>query len=252
VLHEAGGLALSDHPVGAGSAEREVEVFVAGAPPEPEREARPAPEPSARRSPDAQAVSALRAEIDSRYEKLGGLDHYELLGVAPRADAAAIKAAYHRAAKTYHPDALARAGLDAETRRRANRIFAEIGKAQAVLADPGRRRDYDASLGNDGEVLDAGRLASAETNFRKGEILVRQGNFRAAVDYLRAAVELWPDEPAYQSALGWALFKKTPSEPRAAREHLERAIALDARDPVLVSRLGAIVRELEVRGSGTT
>jgi Flp pilus assembly protein TadD len=119
-----------------------------------------------------------------------------------------------------------------------------------VLADPARRRDYDASLGDDGEVLDADRLASAETNFRKGEILVRQGNFRAAVDYLRAAVELWPDEAAYQSALGWALFKKVPSEPHPAREHLERAIALDARDPVLVSRLGAVLRELEGRGGG--
>ncbi len=251
VLHEVGGLALSDHPAGAGTVERDVEVVVAGAAAEPEASRRREPEPSARRSPNAQALSELRAEIDLRFEKLGTLDHYELLGVAKRADAAAIKAAYHRAAKTYHPDAIARAGLDAETRRRANRVFAEIGKAQAVLADPARRRAYDASLGEDGEALDTDRLARAETNYRKGEILVRQGNFRGAVDYLRAAVELWPDEPAYQSAFGWALFKKTPSEPRAAREHLERAVALDARDPVVLSRLAAVLRELdEIPASG--
>jgi tetratricopeptide (TPR) repeat protein len=251
VLHEAGGLALSEHPAGAAS-DREVEVVVAGAAAEAGASARHDPEPVARRSPDARASSDLRAEIDERLESLGTLDHYALLGVTQRADAAAIKAAYHRAAKTYHPDALARAGLDAEMRQRANRVFAEIGKAHAALADPERRRNYDASLTSDGEALDADRLASAETNFRKGEILVRQGNFRGAVDYLRAAVELWPDEAAYQSALGWALFKKIPSEPAAAREHLERAIALDARDAIAPSRLAALLRELgEVPASET-
>src|SRR5262245_49617459 len=212
VLHEAGGLALADHPAGAGD-EREIEVVVREESPAAPAAA-PRREPSGRRAPDAQALSGLRAEIDRRFESLGDLDHYALLGVARRADAAAIKGAYHRAAKTYHPDALARAGLDAEALQRANRVFIEIGKAHAVLSDPERRSAYDASLDDGGETLDADRLANAETNYRKGEILLRQGNFRGAVDYLRAAVELWPDEAAYQSALGWALFKKTPRSPR--------------------------------------
>ena len=160
------------------------------------------------------------------------------------------EAAYHRAAKSYHPDALARAGLDAETRGRAGRIFTEIGKAYATLTDAERRREYDASLENDRESLDADRLANAETNYRKGEILLRQGNFRGAVDYLRAAVDLWPEEAAYQSALGWALFKKTPSEPEAAREHLEHAVEIDARDEVALSRLATVRRALEETGAG--
>jgi tetratricopeptide (TPR) repeat protein len=246
VLHEAGGLALADTPLDAAGAALDVELVVPDAAPSPGAPPRPEAAPAAPRAPapDARALSALQREIDARHESLGSLDYYALLGVARGADAAAIKAAYHRAAKSYHPDALARAGLDAETRQRASRVFAEIGKAHATLADPSRRRDYDASLAGDGEVLDADRLASAETNYRKGEILLRQGNFRGAVDYLRAAVELWPEEPAYQSALGWALFKKVPSEPQAARGHLERAAALDPRDAVLVSRLAAVRREL--------
>ena len=51
-------------------------------------------------------------------------------------DAAAIKHAYHVAAKIYHPDTLARSGLDAEARAEANRVFAEISKAHATLSDP--------------------------------------------------------------------------------------------------------------------
>jgi tetratricopeptide (TPR) repeat protein len=246
VLHEAGGLALADAPLDAGGAERDVEIVVpeaASTPASPPPTAGAAP-PAAPRAPDARALSALQREIEERHAALGSLDSYALLGVARGADVAAIKAAYHRAAKSYHPDALARAGLDAETRRRASRVFAEIGKAHATLADPVRRKQYDDSLSSDGEVFDADRLANAETNYRKGEILLRQGNFRGAVDYLRAAVELWPEEPAYQSALGWALFKKVPSEPQAAREHLERAAAIDPRDAVTVTRLAAVRREL--------
>jgi tetratricopeptide (TPR) repeat protein len=263
VLHEAGGLALADAPAGAEAAPPEVDLVVdalarSEARREPRasegdrrgREARGEEKPSGGGPPlpprptDAQALAALRREIDEHFERLGTVHHYALLGVPQSADAATIKHAYHRAAKTYHPDALARAGLDAETRRRANRVFAEIGKAHAVLSDPARRRDYDASLAGDGEAIDADRLANAETNYRKGEILLRQGKFRAALDYLRAAVELWPDEAAYQSALGWAFFKKTPSEPQAARQHLERALAVDSRDAVARSRLAAVLRAL--------
>src|SRR5262249_4443120 len=128
--------------------------------------------------------------------------------------------------------------------------FAEISTAWALLSHPERRRAYDASLGGHREALDADRIANAETNYRKGEILVRQGNFRGAIDYLRAAVELWPEEPEYQSALGWALFKKTPSEPKAAREHLERAVALGAQDATAQTRLATVLRELpELDGS---
>jgi len=243
VLHEAGGLALSDAPASSDAAQ-DVEVVVAGAATAREAAPREAPRPAARGSAGGKSAAALGAEIDERVDLLGTLDHYALLGVPRTSDAATLKTAYHRAAKTYHPDALARTGLDAEARGRASRVFAEIGKAHAVLSDAERRRAYDASLASDGEALDADRLANAETNYRKGEILVRQGNFRGAVDYLRAAVDLWPEEAVYQSALGWALFKKTPSEPAAAREHLERAVELDARNAVALSRLAALLREL--------
>jgi DnaJ-domain-containing protein 1 len=246
VLHEAGGLALADSPASSGGA-LDVELVVSGA-----ERAAPAAAPEAprpRRNAGGKSHATLGLEIDERFALLGTLDHYALLGVARSADLATIKVAYHRAAKSYHPDALARAGLGAEARGRAGRIFSEIGKAYAALSDTERRRAYDASLANDGESLDADRLANAETNYRKGEVLLRQGNFRGAVDYLRAAVDLWPEEAAYQSALGWALFKKMPPEAAAAREHLERAVRLDARDDVALSRLAAVLRALGDDGS---
>ena len=92
--------------------------------------------------------------------------------------------------------------------------------------------------------IDANRLANAENFYRKGEILMRQGNFRGAFEFLKPAVDLWPDECAYQSALGWTYYKKTPSEPEVARQHLERALTLDAEDGVTLFRLGVVLRAL--------
>jgi len=188
--------------------------------------------------------AALHQQILDRYEELRGLNAYELLGVARNVDAGSIKRAYLQAAKSYHPDTLARMGLEEDVHEKANKIFAEISKAHAILADPGRRKDYDAALAMDATDLDAERLARAEMNFRKGEILMRQGNHRGAIDFLRPAVELWPDECAYQSALGWALFKKQPPEPEPARKHLEEAARLDPDDGETLLRLSQVLRAL--------
>lgn len=64
---------------------------------------------------------------------------YDLLGVRPDADDATIRAAFRKAAKTYHPDA--NAGDRAVEQR-----FREITAAHAVLRDPERRAKYDREL----------------------------------------------------------------------------------------------------------
>ncbi len=180
-------------------------------------------------APSPQA-EALQKEIWSKHENLKKLNHYEMLGVEPSAEARAIKRAYLKAAKTYHPDALAQRGVEPETRDRATAVFAAIGTAYGVLSNPKQRSDYDASLGDEQPTIDTEKLANAETLYRKGEFLMRAGNFKGAIEFLRPAVQLWPDEAAYQAGLGWALFKQTPSDPEAAREHLTAATELDATD----------------------
>jgi tetratricopeptide (TPR) repeat protein len=225
------------------STEPEIEI-VTEAPSEP---ARPRPQAARAGAPaavDAQATAALRREIAEKHARLSELDYYAVLDLSPACEVADVKRAYHAAAKTYHPDTLARSGLDAEARAEANRVFAKISKAYATLSDPQRRRDYDEERRGEGGGIDANRLANAETLYRKGEILMRQGNFRGAFDFLKPAVELWPDECAYQSALGWTYYKKVPSEAALARTHLERALALDPDDGVTLFRLGVVLRAL--------
>ncbi|GGO94690.1 DnaJ C-terminal domain-containing protein [Actinomyces gaoshouyii] len=64
-------------------------------------------------------------------------DFYAVLGVAKDADSAAIKKAYRKLAKHYHPD---RNPDDAVAAER----FKEVGEAYAVLSDAKEREQYDA------------------------------------------------------------------------------------------------------------
>src|SRR5262249_50553422 len=63
-------------------------------------------------------------------------DLYKTLGVAEGADEAAIKKAYRKLAKEYHPDVT---GNDKKKTER----FKEINEAYAVLGDAQKRKEYD-------------------------------------------------------------------------------------------------------------
>jgi Flp pilus assembly protein TadD len=245
VLDAAGAL---DYSVQANAAEAEapaaVEIlFADNAKPESQP---PSANPSAP-APDSKPVEnkaavALRNEITSQFEKLEDLDYYELLSIDAEAKPAGIKSSYLQAAKRYHPDALAKAGLDELTRQQANNIFARISKAYSVLSNTRQRAEYDEAQNSSEGPIDAARLANAESLYRKGEILLRSGNFVGAIEFLRPAVELWPDESDYCSALGWALYRKLPSEPVLAREQLERAVELSPKSATAIHRLSIAIR----------
>ncbi|MBN1670378.1 MAG: DnaJ domain-containing protein [Kiritimatiellae bacterium] len=62
-------------------------------------------------------------------------DYYETLGVPRNASADAIKKAYRKLARQYHPDVNKDAGAEA--------TFKEIAEAHEVLSDPEKRKRYD-------------------------------------------------------------------------------------------------------------
>ena len=84
-------------------------------------------------------------------------DYYKTLGVDRSADDKAIKTAYRKLARKYHPD----------VNKGAAERFKEISEAYTVLSDPEKRKRYD-TLGPDWErYAQAG--ATAEGGQQPGE-----------------------------------------------------------------------------------
>ena len=78
-------------------------------------------------------------------------DYYQILGVPKNADAKAIKSAYRKLARKYHPDQ--NPGNKAAAER-----FKEINEANEVLSDPAKRRQYD-QLGANWDQISQARAA---------------------------------------------------------------------------------------------
>ena len=68
-------------------------------------------------------------------------DPYDVLGVARDATTDEVRAAFKRAALRWHPDR--HSGGDDEARELAELNFKRINRAHAILADAGRRRQFD-------------------------------------------------------------------------------------------------------------
>jgi curved DNA-binding protein len=85
-------------------------------------------------------------------------DYYDVLGVARDADEAAIKKAFRRLAREYHPDV-------AKNQTGAEAKFKEINEANEVLSDPEKRKKYD-ELGANWEETERSR-AGTPGGFRR-------------------------------------------------------------------------------------
>jgi curved DNA-binding protein CbpA len=80
-------------------------------------------------------------------------DLYDELGVEPSAPVAEIRRAYRRRAQELHPDHQRDPTYEELTA--ALQATARLNHAWEVLSDPGRRADYDASLGDPAPARDA-------------------------------------------------------------------------------------------------
>ena len=165
-----------------------------------------------------------------------GVDHYTLLGIQKTAAAKDIETAYLALAKQLHPDKLKALGI-ADVAREAHRLFAQVNSAVAVLRDPTRRADYLAVLSRGGEHAVraeqakademAMRVLDAEEAFRRGEMAMRRDQLGTAIEELRRALALNPDEADYHAMLAWAQFCASADKLVAApstRSTLDRAI----------------------------
>lgn len=114
----------------------------------------------------------LDIETQALAQVLDGLDYFQLLCVDPTAGTAAVKAAFHAAAKRFHPDRVYQES-DGELKARMHRIYKRIVEAYHVLRDETRRAKYAADVAGPhrAERLRYDELAEQEIKRAKDDAL---------------------------------------------------------------------------------
>ncbi len=157
-------------------------------------------------------------------------DLYRVLGVHPSADLAAIRTAYRRLARRYHPD------LAPEVHPDDVRRMAEINRAWETLRDRGRREAYDRrrSLAGSGYVSPGPTAPATSTTraTRPASAAPPSGNRRAGGDGHATARATAPAGPppgrpdgsvlGFGRYAGWSLGQVAARDPDFL-EWLERS-----------------------------
>jgi DNA-binding response OmpR family regulator/tetratricopeptide (TPR) repeat protein len=185
-------------------------------------------------------------------------DYFWVLGVERDAPAAEVDRAYEALARSFHADRY-RLASD-EDRRTAHDVFERLTEAHRTLRDTTRRRAYLAKLakasGDEppahrpaapasvaGVPAGAPSAAAARALYETGLEHLRARRHHEAVEALRQAARLVPNEADYRAALGWALFRQAPADARAGRAavaELRRALQIDERNRNAAQRLAEI------------
>jgi curved DNA-binding protein CbpA len=180
---------------------------------------------------------------------------YEVLGVHPTATEEAVRAAYFRLARLYHPD-LRRSDQKPEDTER----FIEINRAYTVLSDAAKRQAYDMELrqadpepavveeeearsGEPGAAPDCGAVFTAQRDagraYLKAEQLVDDGRFKDASRLLLAILKIEPNNPVYLSLAGYSLAAAGEALHRA-RDFCRRAAEMEPYNATYLARLGFV------------
>ena len=223
---------------------------------------------------DAPAPDQLRQEILGLHEGLGRRSDHEVLGLAPGASAADLKAAYFRLAKRYHPDVFHERALT-DLREKAEAVFFRVNDAYRTLsapaprpvparsdpapeapARPGDAFGFEGMLAQGRQLLaeskawEAAALFEAAANGAEGRMRIRArvllgrallqipDREKAAEKELQAAVR---DDPAHVEAhyLLGTLYRRRGLSTRAA-SMFRRALEVDPAHRAALAEMDAL------------
>ena len=152
--------------------------------------------------------------VKNTYRRIDWLTHYELLGVKPDATRDQIQQAYFERSRLFHPDLRHREDLTLFSKE-LGAVFDRLKKAHEVLADPGRRAEYDVSLADAPLPVAVLETASdpkareqlAAQSYKRAKQLIAEKDYHPAVEMLREAIRFVPDNAEYRFALAQVEMK---------------------------------------------
>ncbi|MFL5355838.1 DUF4388 domain-containing protein [Archangium sp.] len=163
-----------------------------------------APAAASGSAPGAAEIPALRELA----EKLKDQNHFERLSLGADTNGPAVKIAYFKLAKQYHPDTLP-PGAPPELEKLKADIFAYIGEAYRTLSDDKGRAAYLDELKSGGKQeaqVDVEAILKSEELFRKAGHYIKARKFAEAAKLLDEAIELNSQEPEFYAWRGYARF----------------------------------------------
>ena len=151
---------------------------------------------------DLPALRELAAQLKEQ-------NHFERLGLGADTPGPAVKLAYFKLAKLYHPDTLP-PGAPPELEKLKADIFGYIGDAYRTLSDDKSRAAYIEELKSGGSKqesqVDVEAILKSEELFRKAGHYIKARKFADAVKLLDEAIQLNPEEPEFFAWRGYARF----------------------------------------------
>lgn len=157
-------------------------------------------------------LAQFRSRIDQIYRDLDDYTYYELLKITPAATADDVRRAFHRMARSMHPDRHQQTGDDA-LRDKLYAIYKRITEGYRILKDHRTRREYDALLEEGQRRLirkqrprrrqaeDAFADPQVKKFFRMAEAAERRGDRKTARLNYQLALNLAGDHPVLRERL---------------------------------------------------
>ncbi|MHB8053877.1 MAG: DnaJ domain-containing protein [Candidatus Aminicenantales bacterium] len=197
------------------------------------------------KKPEQSAENAAAKEInESIYEavelrkRMGNLDHYQLFGLPNGADENAIKKAYFKMARKFHPDRFGR-NLASDLKKPIDELFDRITKSYKALTTPGAATAPPEPPPADDAEKESGK--SADTRFRQGKTLYNQARYEEAIQYLEEAVRMNDNKGDYFLLLALTQSKIHGYSKKAEKNFL-RAIELEPWNPEGIVGLGILYK----------
>lgn len=184
-------------------------------------------------------------DLAAQVAQVKTLNHFQVLGVGEKADSGAVKAAYFRLAKQYHPDTVTQ-GASAEVSSLKATLFGAIGEAYRKLSDEKTRANYVESLKSGGaEEVDIAKILKAEEVFQRACNLIKGRKYVDGLAHLEDAIRGNSAEGEFYAWRGYATFlaANNPKEALAqAQKDLFLAIKKNERCAPAYYFLGEVAR----------
>lgn len=176
----------------------------------------------------------IREDVLRAFHAMAKQNHYEFMGVPRNTDDSAVRQAYVRLAREYHPDRVAGGGLGADESLRAkiDALFKRLGDAHHAIGSAEARSSYDRELGALGGNTQAPadgkrqrRPLEAQNAFRMAEIFFKKKDFKQAEAHYRQATMFDGEDPKILTAFAFCIWLNTDQDEKARTEDAKKRLA---------------------------